>query len=71
MYTEPIDERLTGKLIFYFVMTLPLQPTAFLNDKIRKKKSFCIKKLEIGAMAHVKCFRVSKKKKRARKLYYY
>ena len=39
IYTEPADERLMGKLIFNFTITLPLQPTAPLENEKRKKNS--------------------------------
>ena len=39
IYTEPVDERLMGELIFDFTMTLPLQLIASLENKKRKRKS--------------------------------
>ena len=39
IYTEPVDERLMGQLIFNFTMTLPQLPTASLENKKRKRKS--------------------------------
>lgn len=39
IYTEPVDEKLMGELIFNFVMTLPPLPTTPFEKKKRKKKS--------------------------------
>jgi len=39
IYTEPVDEKLMGELVFNFVMTLPPLPTTPFEKKKRKKKS--------------------------------
>ena len=55
IYTEPVGERLMGELIFNFTMTLPLHPTASLENKKRKKSHIRMKQLEVGAETYVKC----------------
>ena len=39
IYTEPVDERLMGELIFDFTMTLPLQLASLENKKRKRKPS--------------------------------
>ena len=62
-YTEPVDERLMGELIFDFTMTLPLW-------RIRKGREshLRMKQQEMGAETYVKCFRVLTKKEESKEI---
>ena len=61
IYTEPVDERLMGELIFDFTMTLPLW-------RIRKGREshLRMKQQEIGAETYVKRSRVLTRKEKSK-----
>ena len=63
IYTEPVDERLMGELIFDFTMTLPLR-------RIRKGREshLRMKQQEMGAETYVKCSRVLTKKEKSKEI---
>ena len=55
-----------GKLIFNLTFTLPLQPTASLKNKKRKKISHRrMQQIEMGAETNVKCSRVLRRKEKS------
>ena len=63
IYTEPVDERLMGELIFDFTMTLPLW-------RIRKGREshLRMKQQEMGAETYVKCSRVLTRKEKSKEI---
>ena len=67
IYTEPVDEKLMGELIFNFVMTLPplsCGPTIPMEKRKRKKKSASNEEAGNGNRDIRAMFSAGKKKKK-------